>query len=100
MYLKKIEGPRAVTLPDGRVMTRADLPAPETGRWVASRKARLLLAIASGLISRDYALETYGLSEEELQSWERLAARHGAAGLQARSIQKYRQLEGELPNLP
>ena len=91
MYLRKIEGPRAVTLPDGRILTRADLPAPDTGRWVASRKARLLLAIAAGLVSRDYAKETYGLSEEELQSWERLAAEHGAGALRATTIQKYRQ---------
>ncbi|EYD71771.1 DUF1153 domain-containing protein [Limimaricola hongkongensis] len=91
MYLKKIEGPRAVTLPDGRIITRADLPPPDTARWVASRKARLLLALAVGLVTRDYAIETYGLSEEELQSWERLASRHGAEGLRATSIQKYRQ---------
>ena len=28
MFLKKIDGPRAVTLPDGTIMTRADLPVP------------------------------------------------------------------------
>ncbi len=38
MYLKRVDGPRAVTLPDGKVMTRADLPPPDTTRWVASRK--------------------------------------------------------------
>ncbi|MGX9855574.1 CtrA inhibitor SciP [Limimaricola variabilis] len=91
MYLRKIDGPRAVTLPDGRMLTRADLPARDTGRWVASRKARLLLGIASGLISRERAIADYGLSEEELASWERLAARHGSKGLRATSIQKYRQ---------
>ncbi|MEK6216706.1 MAG: DUF1153 domain-containing protein, partial [Boseongicola sp.] len=26
MYLKKVSGPRAVRLADGKVMTRADLP--------------------------------------------------------------------------
>ncbi|MGR3371556.1 MAG: DUF1153 domain-containing protein, partial [Pseudooceanicola nanhaiensis] len=36
MYLKKVNGPRAVTLPDGTVFSRADLPPPETARWVAS----------------------------------------------------------------
>ncbi|MGR3499912.1 MAG: CtrA inhibitor SciP [Limimaricola soesokkakensis] len=91
MYLRKVEGPRAVTLPDGRILTRADLPSPDTERWVASRKARLLLAITVGLVSRDYAIETYGLSEEELQSWERLARRHGPEGLRVTTIQKYRQ---------
>ena len=26
MYLRKVEGPRSITLPDGSIMTRADLP--------------------------------------------------------------------------
>ena len=50
MYLKKIDGPRAVTLPDGSIMTRADLPPAETRRWVASRKARVVKAVAFGLL--------------------------------------------------
>ncbi len=45
MYLKKIDGPRAVNLPDGSVMTRADLPPVETRRWVASRKAAVVKAV-------------------------------------------------------
>ena len=28
MFLKKVDGPRAVTLPDGSVLTVADLPPP------------------------------------------------------------------------
>ncbi|SDE10422.1 DUF1153 domain-containing protein [Limimaricola pyoseonensis] len=90
MYLRKIDGPRAVTLPDGTVMTRADLPPPGTARWVASRKAALLKAVASGLVRRDWVEETYGISPEELASWERLAGRHGVPGLRATSVQKYR----------
>jgi len=69
MYLKKVNGPRAVTLPDGSVMTRADLPDCETRRWVASRKAAVVRAIAHGLIDRDEALGLYDLSEEELDAW-------------------------------
>jgi len=42
MYLKKIDGPRAVTLADGTIMTRADLPRADTRRWVASRKAAVV----------------------------------------------------------
>ncbi|MFT6532462.1 MAG: hypothetical protein ACJASC_002013 [Limimaricola cinnabarinus] len=100
MYLKKTEGRHAVTLPDGRVMTRADLPPPDTERWVASRKAQLLLAITAGLISRDYAIRTYRLSEEELTSWERLVGRYGTAALKATTVQRYRQPEGEASELP
>lgn len=92
MYLKKIDGPRAVTLPDGSVMTRADLPPPETRRWVASRKARVVRAVAHGLITRKEALERYGLSEEEFEIWRNAVEKHGETALKVTRIQKYRQL--------
>ena len=91
MYLKKVDGPRAVTLPDGTVMTRADLPDPRTRRWVASRKAAVVRAVESGLISRREALEIYALSGEELDGWTEAVARHGEAALKATALQRYRQ---------
>ena len=91
MYLKKVDGPRAVTLPDGQVMTRADLPDPRTRRWVASRKAAVVRAVECGLISRDEALKTYGLSGEELDSWTQAVAVHGEGALKATALQRYRQ---------
>lgn len=91
MYLKKINGPRAVTLPDGTVMTRADLPDVNTRRWVASRKAAVVRAIAAGLVSREDALEIYRLSSEELNSWHVAVEQHGEAALKATTIQRYRQ---------
>ena len=92
MFLKKIEGPRAVTLPDGTVMTRADLPNPETRRWVASRKARVVKAVAYGLIPLKEALGRYGLSDEEFEIWRHAVDMHGEKGLKVTAIQKYRQL--------
>jgi len=70
MYLRKIDGPRSVKLPDGSRLTRADLPKPETRRWVASRKAIVVKAVAFGLLTREDALETYMLSDDELSEWE------------------------------
>ena len=90
MFLKKIDGPRSVTLPDGRIMTRADLPPVNTQRWVASRKAAVVRAVAAGLITRDYALETYSLSGEEFDEWVSAVAVHGEAALRATALQKYR----------
>ena len=58
MYLKKVKGPRAVTLADGTVMTRADLPDARTRRWVASRKAAVVRAVVCGLITREQALKS------------------------------------------
>ncbi|RVV99544.1 DUF1153 domain-containing protein [Mesobaculum littorinae] len=92
MYLKKIEGPRAIKLPDGTRMTRADLPAQGVGRWVASRKAAVVRAVRHGLISESEALAMYGISEEELQSWSRAVDRHGEVALKATRLQRYRQL--------
>ena len=91
MYLKKIEGPRAVTLPDGTMMTRADLPDPKIRRWVASRKAAVVRAVAAGLIAREEALKTYGLTEEEFDAWQSAVAAHGEAALKATALQRYRQ---------
>jgi hypothetical protein len=91
MYLRKIDGPRSVTLPDGTVMTRADLPKPETRRWVASRKAAVVRAVQSGLLLRVAALEMYSLSDDEFSEWENAVAEHGEAALKATTLQKYRQ---------
>ncbi|MEO1294108.1 MAG: DUF1153 domain-containing protein, partial [Pseudomonadota bacterium] len=46
--------------PDGERMTLADLPSPETRRWVPRRKAKVVAAIEGGLISEAAALEREG----------------------------------------
>ena len=91
MYLKKVDGPRAVTLPDGSIMTRADLPPSETRRWVASRKAAVVKAVKHGLLTRDQALDRYSLSDEELESWIGAVKQHGEDALKATQIKRYRQ---------
>jgi len=92
MYLKRIDGPRAVTLPDGTILSRADLPPASIRRWVASRKAVVVRAVAHGLIARDDALDRYDLSDEEFESWTRAVANHGIDALKVTALQKYRQL--------
>ncbi len=92
MYLKRVEGPRQVTMPDGRLISRADLPSSRTRRWVASRKAVVVHAVTFGLIGREEALKRYQLSDEEFESWCNAIAEHGEAGLKVTAIQKYRQL--------
>ncbi|MGB7316975.1 MAG: DUF1153 domain-containing protein [Planktotalea sp.] len=90
MYLKKVEGPRAVTLPDGQVMSRADLPNPKTRRWVASRKAAVVRGVTYGLISKKEALERYCLSEEEFAHWVQAIAIYGEDALKTTATQRYR----------
>ncbi|RYH02765.1 DUF1153 domain-containing protein [Salipiger sp. IMCC34102] len=91
MYLRKVDGPRSVTLPDGSIMTRADLPPLTTRRWVASRKAAVVAAVAHGLIARDVALESYDLSDEEFTEWERGLREHGHNALKTTRLQRFRQ---------
>ena len=92
MYLKKVDGPRAVRLRDGTIMTRADLPSAKTRRWVASRKAKVVQAVKHGLLSRDEAMKRYRLSEDELDSWARAVDRFGEDALKTTCLQRYRQL--------
>ena len=60
MFLHKVEGPRSVTLPDGSVLTRADLPPANTRRWVASRKILVVRGVLYGLSSANnlYTIDT------------------------------------------
>ncbi len=91
MYLRKVEGPRSVTLPDGSIMTRADLPPAETRRWVASRKAMVVKAVTIGLLTREAAQTMYALSEDEFVEWETAVKQHGIGALKATALKRYRQ---------
>ncbi len=91
MYLKKVEGPRAVNLPDGSVMTLADLPPADTRRWVASRKLAVVRGVAYGLISQSEALARYGLSIEEFYTWLAAVSEHGEEALKITFLKNYRQ---------
>lgn len=91
MYIKRVEGPRAVNLDDGTILTLADLPPKDTRRWVASRKAVVVQAVSAGLLSRKAALERYALSEEEFGLWEKAVEHHGIEALKVTALQRYRQ---------
>jgi uncharacterized protein DUF1153 len=75
--------------PDGSPLTIADLPAPETKRWVIRRKAVLVAAIRGGLLTLEEACSRYTLTVEELLDWQYSIDRHGLAGLRITRIQKY-----------
>lgn len=90
MYIRRIKGPQAVTLPDGSILTRADLPGADTSRWVASRKAVVVRAVDHGLISAEEAVATWDLSDEELDQWRRAVAEHGVGALKTTALQRFR----------
>lgn len=76
--------------PTGAPLTMADLPPPDTGRWVIRRKAEVVAAVRGGLISLDDALDRYRLTAEEFLAWQRSIDKHGLAGLRTTRIQQYR----------
>jgi hypothetical protein len=82
---------RFVIGPDGSALTVADLPPPNTKRWVARRKAELVAAVRGGLLSLEEACERYTLTVDEFLSWQRLIDRHGLPGLRSTRVQDYRE---------
>ena len=67
-----------------RALTLDDLPPADTRRWVARRKALVLKGVHAGLMSADDACARYGLSPEELRSWQHHFDRYGLPGLRVR----------------
>ena len=72
--------------------TLDDLPPPSTTRWVARRKAEVVIAVRGGLLTLEDACRRYTLSVEEFLSWQRAVERHGMAGLRATRLQDYRPM--------
>jgi len=85
-----IPKPDSVPGPLGKILTRGDLPRPDTQRWVARRKAEVLAAIHGGMLDRAEACVLYNLSEEELALWERAVSCAGLPGLRVTRVQIYR----------
>lgn len=74
------------------------LPPVGTTRWVASRKAAILDAIAAGTLSRTEACQRYAISDAELRLWERAVRCAGVPGLRVTRVQIYRPVfEQEKP---
>jgi Protein of unknown function (DUF1153) len=76
--------------PTGAPLTIADLPPPNTGRWVIRRKAEVVAAVRGGLLALEDALERYTITAEEFLAWQRSIDKHGLAGLRTTRLQQYR----------
>lgn len=81
---------RPVVGPMGLKLSAEDLPPPDLGRWVPRRKAELVVAIRSGLISLEDAQARYGLTLEEIAHWLMMFDRHGVPGLRVTMAKAYR----------
>jgi len=82
--------PNYVIGPDGSPLTLANLPTPNTKRWVIRRKAEVIAAVRGGLLSIEEASNRYKLTVDELLSWQSSFDQHGLAGLRTTRLQHYR----------
>lgn len=73
--------PNRIIGPEGRNLTRDNLPPPDTTRWVASRKAQVVAAVDSGLLTIEQVMARYNLSYEEFAGWQHAMSKAGVAGL-------------------
>lgn len=76
--------------PDGMPLTLADLPPPNTKRWVIRRKAEVVAAVRGGLLTLEEACARYTLTLEEFLSWQKAIDQYGMPGLRATRVQQYR----------
>jgi Protein of unknown function (DUF1153) len=65
------------------------LPPAGTKRWMARRKAAVVLAVRRDLITQEEACRRYELSEEEFSSWQWSFDNYGIDGLRIKHIQRY-----------
>ena len=84
--------PERVIGPLGAALTLDTLPPLSESRWTARRKAEVAAAVNGALLTADEACERYGLSLEELGSWQRAEERAGMPGLRVTKLQHYREL--------
>jgi hypothetical protein len=82
--------PSPIIGPDGEALTLADLPEPNTKRWVPRRKARIVTAVSAGLLSLDDACTRYALTVEEFLSWKDALSHYGLDGLRGSKMQEHR----------
>ena len=80
----------AVVGPDGGVLTPLKLPAANTRRWMARRKAEVIAAVHGGLLTMAEACRRYSLSTEEFLEWERHYKQDGLEGLRASARPSHR----------
>jgi hypothetical protein len=69
------------------------LPA-DTKRWSSRRKAAVVVATRTGVLTREEARERYMLSNEELAAWEAAFDKSGIPGLRISSLRLYRRSAG------
>ncbi|MDW3208013.1 MAG: DUF1153 domain-containing protein [Alphaproteobacteria bacterium] len=71
--------------------TEIALPPADTRRWVISRKAQVVRAVETGILTEREACQRYDLTPEELSGWRQMVERHGVRGLRVTRLHHYRE---------
>jgi len=74
-----------------------ELPPANTRRWVARRKAAVVAAVSSGMLTIEEACRRYQISEKEFSAWQRAFERYGIVGLRASYAQQHRSARPKAP---
>jgi hypothetical protein len=74
-------------------LSEAELPVPGDVRWTPRRKAEVVAAVNGDLLTADEAFRRYGLTAEELASWEIAFRRSGVRGLRTTRISRQRHAD-------
>ena len=91
-WMKRLSANLSEEGPNTRKLTLDRLPPANTRRWVIRRKAQVVEAVRTGVLSCD----RYTLSIEEFLSWQRLFDSHGVHGLRVTRLQEYRNASQKL----
>lgn len=87
---EQTSGPNPIIEQAREPLTMENLPPPNIRRWITRRKAEVVAAVRTGLLSLDEACVRYGITIEEFLSWQRLLDEHGLQGLRATRLKEYR----------
>jgi hypothetical protein len=93
-----VGNPTAAAAVDNAAATIAELPSPQTKRWVVRRKAVVVQAVHSGVLTLHEACRRYNLSVEEFLAWQRAIERYGVPGLRVTRLQIYRDTDDTRPS--
>jgi hypothetical protein len=76
--------------PCGDVLTRREMPQNFRLRWTARRKAEVVIAVETGILSLNEACERYIISPEEFFTWKNDYAHEGMESLRCNALKRQR----------
>jgi hypothetical protein len=89
--MQDLANPQRLAEQESDQLAPGELPEPGTQRWTATRKAQVVLALQSGLLTFADACGRYGLTAEELACWEQSFSWGGRRGLAVARIKQRRK---------